>query len=164
MKLSELMKDKIPNPQYSGAVMNDDNVLAVGLTANAEVGEYAVVEVGIEGLDTDLNAETSDKTYIRRGTSSLKSSQQRTFSVSGDRYIGDEFQDFCFSHKIQYGTGQACVVPYVYFNLLNGKGEKGQLSIIVNSDGSGNGGESAEIDIELMSTGSKPEEYTYAAS
>ena len=58
--------------------LNDDNVLAVGLTADAEVGDYAVVEVGIEGLDTDLNAETSDKTYIRRGTSSLKSSQQRT--------------------------------------------------------------------------------------
>lgn len=53
---------------------------------------------------------------------------------------------------------------YVYFNVLNGKGEKGQVSIIVNSDGSGNAGESSAIDIEFKKIGSNPAEYTYAAS
>ena len=55
--------------------------------------------------------------------------------------VGDEFQDFALSHAIMYGTGQTVIRAYVYFCLLNGKGEKGAASIIVNSDGSGSAGE-----------------------
>ena len=55
------------------------------------------------------------------------------------------------------------VVPYVYFCILNGKGEKGEASIIVNSDGSGNSGENAGIDIDLKKSGAMPTEYTYSA-
>ena len=53
------------------------------------------------------------------------------------------------AHGMKYGTGNAVVTDYVYFCLLNGIGEKGKASIIVNSDGSGNAGESSAVDIEL---------------
>ena len=49
----------------------------------------------------------------------------------------------------------------MYFCLLNGKGEKGVASIIVNSDGSGSAGESAEVDIEIRKASAQPVEYTY---
>ena len=52
---------------------------------------------------------------------------------------------------------------YVYFCILNGKGEKGQVSVIVNSEGGGNAGESSSIDINLQKIGAEPEEYTYSA-
>ena len=65
---------------------------------------------------------------------------------------------------MKYGTGNSVVTNYVYFNILNGKGEKGKVSIIVNSDGSGNAGESSAVDIEFKKIGSNPTEYTYAAS
>ena len=84
--------------------------------------------------------------------------------MSGDRYVGDPFQDYACSPAIMQGVGQAVVVPYVYFCLLNGKGEKGTVSIITNSDASGSAGENAGIDIELKKVGSAPEEYTYQAA
>ena len=84
--------------------------------------------------------------------------------MTGDRYIGDAAQDFLLSHKMKYGTGNSVIVPYVYFCILTGKGEKGRVSIIVNSDGSGNAGESSSIDIDLRKAGELPEEYTYTAS
>ena len=61
------------------------------------------------------------------------------------------------------GVGQKVVVPYVYFSLLTGKGEKGTVSIIVNSDGGGNAGENSAISVDLRSVGTAPTEYTYSA-
>lgn len=78
--------------------------------------------------------------------------------------MGDEAQDYCLTHATKYGTGNKVVTDYVYFNVLTGKGEKGQCSIIVNSDGSGNAGESSAIDIEFKKQGKTPTEYTYAAA
>ena len=46
--------------------------------------------------------------------------------------------------------------------MLTGKGEKGKASIVVNSDGSGNAGESSSIDIDLKKAGSIPKEWVYA--
>ena len=112
-------------------------------------------------MDAKLNPVTHDKTYIRAGQSTMKTGNQRSFTVSGDRYVGDEFQDFALSHAIMYGTGQTVIRAYVYFCLLNGKGEKGAASIIVNSDGSGSAGESAEVDIEIRKASAQPTEYTY---
>ena len=108
-----------------------------------------------------MNPITQDKTYIRAGQSTQKTGTQRSFTVSGDRYIGDEVQDYIFSHAVKYGTGQTVITDYVYFNMLNGKGEKGQVSIIINSDGSGNAGEYSAIDVEFRKVGSTPVEYTY---
>ena len=165
MKLSELMKEITPNADYTGWVTNDDMVFAIDTKPNGETAtpetDYAVVQIGIEGLDAQLNPITQDKTYIRAGQSTLKTGTQRSFSVSGDRYIGDDAQDYILSHKVKYGTGNAVITNYVYFCILTGKGEKGQVSIIINSDGSGNAGESSTVDIEFKKVGNMPEEYTY---
>ena len=120
--------------------------------------------MGIAGLDAQLNPVTQDKQYIRAGQSTTKTGTQRSFAVTGDRYVGDDAQDFCLSHAMKYGTGSGVVTNYIYFNILTGKGEKGQCSIIVNSDGSGNAGESSAVDIEFKKIGSNPAEYTYSAA
>lgn len=164
MKLAELMAGFTPNKDFEGWVTNDDFVFAINAGNAAAEKDYAVVQMGIEGLDSNLNPITVDKTYIRAGKSTMRTGTQRSFTVSGDRYIGDEAQDYCLSHGIKYGTGNAVITDYVYFNVLNGKGEKGKVSIIVNSDGSGNAGESAGIDIEFKKVGSTPVEYTWSAA
>ena len=140
MKLSELMKNHTPSTSFEGFVTNDDFVLAVDCSTDgsaASVGDYAVVQIGVSGLDAQLNPVTQDKQYIRAGQSTTKTGTQRSNSVVRD---------------------------YVYFCLLNGQGEKGKCSIIVNSDGAGDAGESSEIDIELKKSGDAPASYTYSAA
>lgn len=163
MKLKELMQGRIPKPDFEGYVTNDDFVLAVDCSENgsAEVSEYEVVQLGATGLDAQLNPVTQDKQYIRAGQSTTKTGTQRSFAINGDRYIGDGFQDFAMSHSIKYGTGNTVIRPYVYFCILNGAGEKGEGSIIVGSDASGNTGESAGIDIEIRKAGAMPAEYVW---
>ena len=164
MKLNELMQGYSPDPSYEGWVTNDDWVIAVDTSATKDghPDDYTVVQMGIAGFDAQLNPVTQEKQYIRAGQSTQKTGTQRTFSVTGDRYIGDPFQDYAFSHGIKYGTGQKVVVPYVYFNVLNGRGEQGTVSIIDNTDSSGSAGESSSIDISLNKVGAMPEEYAYA--
>ncbi len=169
MKLSELMAGVTVNPTFTGFVTNDDWVLALdcGETAATDMtaaSGFAVVQMGVAGLDSNLNPITQDKTYIRAGQSTAKTGNQRSFSVTGDRYIGDAFQDFVLSHAIKYGTGQTVVRKYVYFNIVTGKGESGECVIIVNSDGSGEAGNSSEIDIELKKSGAQPAEYEWTAA
>lgn len=166
MKVSELMKGYTVNPDYEGWVTNDDYVFAIdvepeGSTVTTD-GDYEVVEMGIAGLDSQMNPVTQDKQYIRSGQNTMKTGTQRSFAVIGDRYVGDPAQDYCLSHKMKYGTGNSVVTNYLYFNILNGKGEKGKVSIIVNSDGSGNAGESSAVDIEFKKIGSNPTEYMYS--
>lgn len=168
MLLSELMATAKVNPTFTGFVTNDDWVLAVdcGETAAADFSEvetFAVVQMGIAGLDSNMNPITQDKVYLRAGQSTSKTGNQRSFALTGDRYIGDDFQDFALSHEIKYGTGQTVVRKYVYFNIVTGKGEQGEVCIIVNSDGSGEAGNSSEIEIELKKSGSAPAEYTWTA-
>jgi hypothetical protein len=168
MLLSELMSKATLNPTFEGFVTNDDFVLAVdcGETPAADftsAGDFAVVQLGVAGLDSSMNPITQDKTYIRAGQSTSKTGNQRSFSVTGDRYIGDAFQDFALSHAVKYGTGQNVVRKYVYFNIVTGKGESGECCIVVNSDGSGEAGNNAEIDIELKKSGAAPAEYSYTA-
>ena len=166
MKLSELMQGYTPSPDFEGWVTNDDFVLAINTTPetnSVKETEYHVVQLGIEGLDAQMNPITVDKTYIRAGQSTQRTGNQRSFTISGDRYIGDEVQDYIFSHAIKYGTGNKVITDYVYFCLLTGKGEKGKVSIIINSDGGGNAGESAAIDVEFRKVGDNPIEYTYSA-
>ncbi len=167
MKLSELMAKHTPDPNFEGFATNDDFVLAVDCSENGNAtdpSQFEVVEMGVSGLDAQMNPITQDKTYIRAGQSTTKTGTQRTFAVSGDRYIGDPFQDFALSHKISYGTGQTVVRSYVYFCILNGKGEKGKVAIVVNSDAAGAAGESASVDIQLRKSGAQPEEYTYTTA
>ncbi|MDC7289588.1 hypothetical protein NXH76_17445 [Blautia schinkii] len=167
MKVSELMQGVTVNADFEGWVTNDDYVFAINLTpgtAGTKETDYAVVQMGIEGLDAQLNPITQDKTYIRAGQSTQRTGSQRSFKVSGDRYIGDDAQDFLLSHAMKYGRGNAVVTDYIYYNILNGKGEKGQVTVIVNSDGSGNAGESSAIDVEFKKIGDTPTEYTYTSA
>ena len=166
MKLSELMKGLTPNPKFAGFVTADDMVLAIDTTTEqtAEVDDYEVLQLGISGIDPALNSETKDTQYIRSGKSTTKTGTQRTFSITGDHYVGDEAQDFLLSHKMKYGTGQSVIINYVFFNALTGKGEKGKATVAVNSDDSGNAGDNAGIEIQLSKSGTAPEEYTYQAS
>ena len=165
MKISELMADYMPDKNFKGFVTNDEFLLAVDIseTQDAEIGDYVVVQMGIEGLDSSMNATTMDKQYIRAGQSTTKTGTQRTFTVSGDRYIGDPFQDWAMSHKIKYGTGQTVNVKYVYFCLKNGMGEKGDIAVIVNSDAAGNSGDNATISIDLRKSGKMPEVFDYTS-
>lgn len=122
MKLSELMTNYTPNADYEGWVTNDDYVFAINLTpetANTAVTDFAVVEMGIAGLDAQLNPITQDKTYIRAGQNTMKTGTQRSFSVTGDRYVGDEAQDYCLAHATKYGTGNKVVTDYVYFKIAD---------------------------------------------
>lgn len=164
MKLSELMSGVTVEADFEGWVTNDDYILAINTGEAATEKDYEVVQMGVAGLDSQMNPITQDKTYIRAGQSTQKTGTQRAFKVTGDRYMGDAAQDFMLAHAMKYGTGNAVVVDYVYFCMLTGKGEKGKASIIVNSDGSGNAGESSSIDIDLKKSGALPTEYTYSAS
>ena len=61
MKLSELMNGRNPSPSFEGFVTNDDFVLAVDCSENgsaASEGDYAVVQIGVSGLDAQLNPVT----------------------------------------------------------------------------------------------------------
>lgn len=128
MKLSELMKDVTPKTDYEGFVGNDDFVLAIDTatsgTTESAVGDFSVVQIGVNKAEGSVDSETKDNTYIRAGKMTTKTGAQRKFSVEGARYSGDAFQDFCLSHGIQFGRGTAVVRSYVYFNMLTGKGEK----------------------------------------
>ena len=165
MKLSALMAGYTPSAEFAGVATNDDFVLAIDISEGGaeKPANYVVVQSGISAVDAQLSPETDEKTYIRAGKVTNKTATQRTFNLSGDRMFGDEFQDFVLSHAIKFGTGQKVIKPYVFFSLLTGEGEKGTASIIVNSDGSGDAGASAEIDIDIMATAA-PEAYTWSAS
>lgn len=162
MTLSALMTGVTPSDAFTGVATNDDFVLAIDISddASAEDGAYVVVQSGISAVDAQLAPETDEKTYIRAGKVTTKTATQRTFNLGGDRMHGDAFQDFVLGHAIKFGVGQKVIRPYIYFSMLTGKGEKGTASIIVNSDGSGEAGASAEIDIDIMATAA-PAEYTW---
>ena len=101
MKLSTLMAGYSPSALFQGEVMANDWVLAVDTSESqtAAIGDYMVIQEHIESAESSINSTTNDKEYIRSGRSSSKASNQRTFAISGDRYIGDEAQDFFMSKK-----------------------------------------------------------------
>lgn len=166
MKVSDLMSDITTNPAFEGVVMADDYILAIDISVGgtAAYGDYVVAQSGIEGVDSSLNGETSETQTLRAGKSSTRTGVQRKFTVSGYRYTGDPFQDYILSHAIKYGTGQTVIKPYIYFNMLTGKGEKGTVNINVTSDGGGKSGEKSTINVELSKTGAAPEEFTYSST
>jgi len=167
MLLSELMESYASgiNADFEGELMADDYVLAInvkGTEGKTDITSYAVVQEHITGVDSSLNASTNDKQYIRSGTSSTKKDTQRSFSISGDRYIGDEAQDYMES--VKYKTGSDAVTEYVFFNLKNGKGEQGTVTISVDNDGGGNAGDNATVSYTLSKNGAAPTDYTYSAT
>ena len=157
MTVAQLMDGRTPSAAYAGWVMADDMVLAIEAAVSQTTPDASIKSVG-----ASLNAEEQTNGYIRAGKSSTKTSTQRTFEISGDRLAGDAFQEYVLSNAVKYGVGQACVSNYVYFNILTGKGEIGKVSIMVNSDGSGETEQNSGISVTLKKTGAIPVEYTYS--
>lgn len=162
MKLSELMAGRTPDSAFEGFSTADDMVLAIDFTGTAvDTNQYTVAQEGITEQSGALSTQTQDSQYLRTGQVTIKTGTSRSFTVNGDRYNGDEFQDAILSHAIKFGTGQTVIKPYVYFNMLTGKGEKGSVSIAVEDDLAGAAGENASFTATLTST-VKPTEYTYS--
>ena len=66
MKLSELMANHTVNSQFTGFVTNDDFVLALDCgetpaTDFSGASDFAVAQMGVAGLDSNLNPITQDK-------------------------------------------------------------------------------------------------------
>lgn len=162
MKLSEFMAAA---KQYSatGERTGRQMVLALDCSedGSAEVKDYAVIANHVENVGASLSGKTVDKEYIGEGASTIKSSTQRSFDVTGQLLRGDEFHDFVCSHAIKYGVGSAVQRKYVYFDPGTMKGETGTATIVVNKDGAGAAGDPGDIDVSLSVAGT-PEEYTYS--
>lgn len=161
--------------EYTGTVYYNRFILGQWMAANGVI--YRLLAVQTEASQTDvkswvvcadhvrehsgaLNASTTDNPYIRTGPVTTKGSVQRTLSIQGDRYVGDAFQDFLLSHKIAFGSGQSVVVPYVYFSLRTGKGEKGEGALILTSDVGGSAGANATFAADFKGIGT-PAEFDY---
>lgn len=165
MKLSEYMK-KITAAKATGEYVGRDMVLALDCSeegSSTAVGDYEVAGPHVEDVGASLTPTSTDKSYIYEGDSTLKTSTKRGFSVTGQRIIGDGFQDFVCSHAIKYGTGSAVQRNYVYFHTGTKQGESGMVTILTKKDGSGAASSAADIEVELQSC-AMPEEYTYTTA
>lgn len=153
-----------PSAGYTGEEDNDDYILAIQTNEEqTDVGSWTVCADHIKGYAAALNPSTSDNTYVRTGIQTSKTGNQRSFTIEGNRVIGDAFQDYCLSHGVKYGRGSDIIVAYVYFSIRTGKGEKGMAAIIVNNDADGNAGEPAGVKIDLKAV-AVPDEYTYSTT
>ena len=162
MTLAELMQGVTPDAEFEGFSTADDMVLAIDFTGTAtDPNQFTVAQTGITEQSGALSAQTQDSQYLRTGQVTTKTGTSRGFTVNGDRYNKDAFQDALLAHDLKYGTGQAVIKPYVYFNMLTGKGERGSVSIAVEDDLSGAAGENASFSASLTST-VKPTPYEYA--
>lgn len=162
MKLSEFMAEVTRNASATGEVSANRMLLAVDCSASgdAEVGEYAIAFVHVENVGAALSPKTTDKNYLYEGASTLKTDTQRTFAVTGQRFLGDAFQDFVCSHDIKFGVGSEVMRKYVYFNVDSGEGESGTATVVTKKDGSAASGNPTDIEVELLVVGA-PAEYTY---
>ena len=160
-----------PSASYTGIETANDFILAfqTDKSKQAKVSDWIVCADHVKEHSGSLNATTEDTQYIRTGNTTDKTGTQRTLAVNGDRCVGDAFQDFVLSHKIVYGTGSDIIVPYVYFSLRTGKGEKGTASLIVTSDvgGSANvggaAGSKATFAVDVKASGT-PDEFDYTTA
>lgn len=163
MLLSTLMTGKATSPAYAGFATNDDFVLAIDTTGIAATpSDYSVVQVGITGHEASIAADTADARYVRTGKTQSKTGAQRTFAVAGERYVGDTFQDWALSLASLFGIGSDVIRKYVYFNILTGAGESGELNIVVSDTQTGDLGSRAAFAADMASTAT-PIAYTYGA-
>lgn len=154
-----------PDPAWEGAEMVDDICLAINPTPGtaADPNTYLVAQGQVSETNSTITSNTTTTTYIREGETTETTSVGRSFSVIGDRLIGNAFQDFLLDVDMLYAIGEAKVIEYCWFNINNGKGEIGKASLAVNSEGGGAAGAKSAFDITLNAIG-KPQKYTYAAA
>lgn len=150
-----------PSASYTGIETADDFVFAIQTeSTQSKETDWVVCADHVKEHSGALNATTADEAFIRTGTVTSKTGTQRTFSISGNRCVGDDFQDFALSHKIKYGTGSDVIVPYIYFSIRTGKGESGSASLIVTSDAGGAAGSPATFACDVKGIGI-PAEFDY---
>lgn len=120
-------KGIVPSADYTGTEKADDFIFAIQTDASTQTKEsdWIVFAERVKEHSGALNASTEDVAYIRAGTVTEKGETQRTFSLNGNRCVGDPAQDFLLSHRIKFGSGTEVVFPYIYFSAKTGKGEKG---------------------------------------
>ena len=112
MTVKEVMTGITPSADYAGLEMADDFVLAFQTAdTQKDVNDYIVCQECITEHSAAVNPGTQDKQYIRKGNATIKTSAQRTFSISGDRTHGDAWQDWVTSLAVMFGTGSAVIVP-----------------------------------------------------
>lgn len=151
-----------PSADYKGIENTDDFVLAICTEASKKdaVKDWTVCADHVREHSGALNASTEDVAYIRAGTVTEKGETQRTFSLNGNRCVGDPAQDFLLSHRIKFGSGTEVVFPYIYFSAKTGKGEKGAAAFIVTADASGSANNSAGFACDVKGVG-VPAEFNY---
>jgi hypothetical protein len=156
------MQGRTPDADYIGKQVADDMVLAVGFgTDNRDPNTFLVAQKQVSEHSGEITSSTQNATYIRNGESTVRTGASRTLTVTGDRYVGDEFQEACLDMGVVYGVGNDVVKPYVYFSLHTGKGERGNVSIDVTADHSGAAGENDGFSATLTGE-SVPTAYAYA--
>ena len=150
-----------PSASYTGIETADDFVFAIQTeSTQSKETDWVVCADHVKEHSGALNATTADEAFIRTGTVTSKTGTQRTFSINGNRCVGDDFQDFALSHKIKYGTGNDVIVPYIYFSIRTGKGESGSAALIVTSDVGGAANASATFAMDVKAVGT-PVEFDY---
>lgn len=154
-----------PDDEYTGVETTDNFILGIQTEATGQETPdlYTVVQEHIIEHSAAINNSSTDTAYIRTGTVTTKTGAQRQFTINGERFAGDPFQDFALSNKMLFATGQDAVVKYVWFSLRTGKGEQGQAVLIVSNDASNAANNPAGFSCQLNAVG-KPKEYTYSAS
>lgn len=154
-----------PDDEYTGVETTDNFILGIQTEATGQETPdlYTVVQEHITEHSAAINNSSTDTAYIRTGTVTTKTGAQRQFTINGERFAGDPFQDFALSNKMLFATGQDAVVKYVWFSLRTGKGEQGQAVLIVSNDASNAANNPAGFSCQLNAVG-KPKEYTYSAS
>lgn len=164
MTITEYMA-KVAAAEATGEYTGRDMILGVDCSEDgsaADPGEYTFVGVHIEDVGASLSPKTEDKSYVYEGDSTIKTSTQRTFQITGQRYLSDAFQDFVTGFGVAFGKGSAVQRGYVYFHSGTKKGEKGIATIIVNNDGNGAASSPADLDVELKCNSTVS--YTYGAA
>ena len=155
-------KGIVPSADYTGTEKADDFIFAIQTDASTQTKEsdWIVFAERVKEHSGALNASTEDVAYIRAGTVTEKGETQRTFSLNGNRCVGDPAQDFLLSHKVKFGSGTDVVFPYIYFSAKTGKGEKGEAAFIVTADASGSASNSAGFACDVKGVG-VPAEFNY---
>lgn len=153
-----------PSASYTGIETADDFMFAIQTeSTQTKESDWIVCADHVKEHSGALNTSTTSDTFIRSGPTDTKSAVQRTLSVNGNRCVGDAFQDFLLSRKIVFGTGSDVIVPYIYFSLRTGKGEKGSCSLIVTSDAGGAAGSPATFACDVKGIG-LPDAFDYTTA
>ena len=156
-------KGIVPSADYTGTEKADDFIFAIQTDAATKESDWVVFAERVKEHSGALNASTEDVAYIRAGTVTEKGETQRTFSLNGNRCVGDPAQDFLLSHKIKFGSGTEVVFPYIYFSAKTGKGEKGEAAFIVTSDVGGSAGAIATFACDVKGIGT-PAKFDYSTA